>query len=423
MTKAYDVVVIGGGTAGVIAAVQAGRAGASTLLIEKSGMLGGTITSAGVNFPGLFHAWGKQVIAGIGWELVEQAVLVAGGTMPDFSDFRQRHWRLQIPIDRFVYAALCDQAVLGAGVELSLHSMPAGLSAAESGGWSLKVCTKEGLTNIQARVVIDASGDANAVKLAGLETIANTDRQPATLVCQASGYDFDQLDIDAINAALDQEVAAGRMQYTDASWNTQKADVGGWLRQRGSNVGHIHGYDASTSAGRSGLEVEARARLLRLFRFSRQQPGLEGVTIDYISPECGVRETVTIQGRVKVTVEDYCSGKQWPDAVCHAFYPIDLHTSDGAGLRCEPLAEGVVPTVPRDALLPVDGSNLIVAGRCLSSDQLANSALRVQATSMATGQAAGALAALAASSHCDPSDVPIDRLRVLLRDHGAIVPE
>ena len=106
MTNAYDVVVIGGGTAGVIAAIQAGRAGARTLLIEKSGMLGGTMTSAGVNFPGLFHAWGQQVIAGIGWDLVRQTVAEVGGAMPDFSDFRQRHWKLQIPIDRFVYAAL-----------------------------------------------------------------------------------------------------------------------------------------------------------------------------------------------------------------------------------------------------------------------------------------------------------------------------
>ena len=98
------------------------------------------------------------------------------------------------------------------------------------------------------------------------------------------------------------------MQYTDASWNTQQADVGGWLRARGANVGHIHGYDASTSAGRSGLELEARARLFRLYRFLRQQPGLEGLTIDHLSPECGVRETATICGKTTVTVEDYCSG-------------------------------------------------------------------------------------------------------------------
>ena len=316
-----------------------------------------------------------------------------------------------------------DQTIVDAGVDLSLHSMPAALTTHENGGWWVKLCSKEGLNSIHARVVVDASGDANAVKLAGLETIANPERQPATLVCQASGYALEQLDITAINAALDEEVAAGRMQYTDASWHTDKAEVGGWLRQRGSNVGHIHGHDASTSSGRSALEVEARARLLRLFRFLRRQPGLEGLTIDHLAPECGVRETVTIAGRCRITVDDYCSGKVWPDALCHSFYPIDLHTSNGSGLRCEPLREGVVPTVPRDALLPKAGRDMIVAGRCLSSDQLANSALRVQATSMATGQAAGALAASAAVLKCDPSAVPLADLRKLLHDHGAIVPD
>ena len=84
-----DVIVIGGGTAGVVAATQAGRAGAKVLLVEKTGMLGGTTTTGGVNFPGLFHAWGRQVIAGIGWELVTRCVTETGGTLPDFATGRR----------------------------------------------------------------------------------------------------------------------------------------------------------------------------------------------------------------------------------------------------------------------------------------------------------------------------------------------
>lgn len=83
--KSFDIVVIGAGTAGTIAAIQAGRLGLRTLLIEKNGMPGGTTTVAAVNFPGLFHAWGRQIIAGIGWELVSGAVALTGARLPDFT--------------------------------------------------------------------------------------------------------------------------------------------------------------------------------------------------------------------------------------------------------------------------------------------------------------------------------------------------
>lgn len=86
MREHYDVMVIGGGTAGVVAAVQAGRAGARTLMVEKTGIFGGTITNAGVTYLGLVHAWGQQVISGIGWELVTRAVEEAGGTLPNFAE-------------------------------------------------------------------------------------------------------------------------------------------------------------------------------------------------------------------------------------------------------------------------------------------------------------------------------------------------
>ena len=88
----------------------------------------------------------------------------------------------------------------------------------------------------------------------------------------------------------------------------------------------------------------------------------------------------------------------------------------------EPLAEGVVPTLPRGALLPAGSNNFLVAGRCIASDRLANSALRVQATSMATGQAAGAMAALSASTGVDPEELPLADVYALLREHDAIVP-
>ena len=420
----YDVIVLGGGTAGVIAAIQAGRAGARTLLVEKTGMLGGTVTTGGINNPGLFFAWKKQVIAGIGWELVRRCRQESGQPLPtDLAASDKPFWEKHIRIDRFLFAALCDEVVVGAGVEVLFHTMVAGVAPATDDGWTVTLCTKTGLTLRTASVLIDCTGDANAVALAGLPLNRPEENQPATLSCHASGYDVATLNLDAINRAFDAEVKAGRLQYTDVSWNMTTANVGNWLKNAGENCSHIHHINARDSEGKTRLELEARKGLLCLYRFLRRQPGLEQLRLEHVAPECGVRETATIQGKKTVTVNDYVSGRLWEDAVCYAFYPVDLHVSSGSGIQAQHLAEGVVPTLPRGAMLPAGSRNFLVAGRCISSDRLANSGLRVEAPAMALGQAAGAMAALTAQSGTEVESLPMADIRNLLRAHGAIVPE
>ncbi|GAG05468.1 unnamed protein product, partial [marine sediment metagenome] len=121
VTTEADVLVVGGGTAGTIAAIQAGRAGAKTVLIERGSQLGGTTTTGGVSFPGLFDAWGKQIIAGIGWELVRESVELDGGTLPDFSKVPQRHWMNQVRVNQFLYAILAEEKCAQAGVQLAYY--------------------------------------------------------------------------------------------------------------------------------------------------------------------------------------------------------------------------------------------------------------------------------------------------------------
>ena len=111
----------------------------------------------------------------------------------------------------------------------------------------------------------------------------------------------------------------------------------------------------------------------------------------------------------------------FPDALCYAFYPVDLHDKR-TGIRPAHLAEGVVATVPLRALVPKGAKNLLVAGRCVSSDRGANSGLRVEAACMAMGQAAGAAAACAARRGCTPLEVPLAEIKATLRAQGAIVP-
>ncbi len=415
-----DVLVVGGGPAGIVAATQAARAGARTLLIEKSAILGGSTTLNGVNLPGLFHAWGRQVIAGIGWELVTDAIRESGDTLPDFSTWADApHYRLQVPVNIAVYAALADRMVIESGATLRLHTMLASVQFTED-GWDVQLCGKEGLHRVRAGVMVDCTGDANAVALAGLPLSRNRHLQPGTLITKAGGYDPATLDLPAIEAAFKKAVEHGEMSRSD--FQSTNNPVGTFLRLRGGNTMHVPGIDGSTSEGKTQAEVRARATLLRIVRFLRAQPGLEGFRIEHMAAECGIRETVTIHGETCITRADYVGGRVWADSVCNSFYPVDMHAIAGGGIDTRPLVEGIVPTIPLGALLPRDSRRLIVAGRCASGDQQANSAFRVQASAMAMGQAAGAAATLAATTGRDLRDVPIEEIHALLIRHGAIVP-
>ncbi len=419
----YDVLVAGGGTAGVITGIQAARAGARTLIIERSAQLGGTMTNAGICAPGLFHAGPRQVIGGIGWELTLRAAREGGTPLPDFNDARLPHWARQPRLNAAAFAAVCDDAVLASGAELLLHTMLASLDR-EGDGWRVGLCTKTGLIFRRAHVVVDATGDGTAVRLAGAPLIEPEVCQPSSLSCRLGGYDPERLDFAALNAAFRAACDTGELKPEDASWRTDKPGLDAWLRKRGHNANHVRTeVEACTSEGRTRLEVEGRRAVHRLVRWLRRQPGLEGIFVEAIFPEIGVRETVRIIGEATVTLEDYQSGRIWSEAIAHACYPIDIHGLTSAEWQAWPLAAGVAATVPRGALIPAGCPGLLAAGRLISSDRLANSALRVQATSMATGQAAGALAALAAAQGVPPSDVPYQRLRALLLEHGAILPE
>lgn len=418
MLSQYDVIVVGGGTAGVIAAIQAGRAGAATLLVEKNAMLGGTMTLGGINVPAYFFAWGEQVIGGIGWELICKTLEETGQPVTA-AELTKNKNKPKWKIDKTIFAALCDEAVIEAGVELLFHAMPAEVSFAKD-TWAVTVCTKSGLEKTRARVLIDATGDANVVALAGLTLIHPETVQPGTLVMHCSGYDPERLDYNALKTAASEAIRVGELKTTDIAWRDDGPQA--LLRRYGHNANHFRAPGAETSAGKSLAEVEARRMVLRMHRFFRKQPGLQDFRIDWVAPEAGIRETVTIKGKRVVTAKEYEAGTIYKDAVCYAFYPIDEHLNDGKGINGRPLAQNVFPTIPRSALLPSDSQFLIVAGRCVSSDREANSALRVECPCMAMGQAAGAMAALSARTGIDPEKLPLENIYTLLRKHGAIVP-
>ncbi len=380
VTTPVDVLVVGGGAAGTIAAIQCARAGAETLLLERNSQLGGTTTTGGVSFPGLFDAWGKQIIAGIGWELVRASVELDGGTLPDFSKVPNHHWMNQVRINQFLYALLAEEKCAQAGVRIAYYEFPQAITQMAT-GWQVDCVGFGTRRRVLCKQIIDCTGGAEMVGMLGLPRLRGDETQPGSMLFK-----------------LDRANNPGRPNGPGS----------GLLDSL-----YVHGADSTNSRTVTAANLKGRKAVLQKVRSTKKR-------LMHLQPETGFRESYRIQGETVITVDDYTSGRVFDDAICYAFSPVDLHTR--SGVKPKPLSRGTIPTIPLGALVPKGSRNIMVAGRCVSSDRLANSGLRVQASCMAMGQAAGATCALAALRGSTPLAVPLRDIHGLLCKHGAIVP-
>jgi hypothetical protein len=212
-----DILIVGGGTAGTIAAIQAGRTGAQTTLIESGSQLGGCTTTGGVSFPGIFHAWGEQIISGIGWELVLDAVELNGDQLPDFSKIPKSHWKHQVAVNPAIYVMLAEEKCLEAGVDIRYYETPTSVKF-ENARWLVESTGKGVKTIISAKQLIDCTGNALIASMAGYKVLREKETQPGSLVYSMGGYDFDQLDLSKIpkryHRALHQNMLTSQIRKT-----------------------------------------------------------------------------------------------------------------------------------------------------------------------------------------------------------------
>lgn len=192
-----DVVVIGGGTAGVIAALQAARAGVRTAIVEMAGQLGGTMTTGGVSAPAYYYSPERRIIAGIGWELVKATKALDHTPWPDFASPNPTRPSYHVHLNPGVYALVAEEACLNAGVELHFHEILVGIEPQEE-GWHVNTVGKGIRRRIEAREVIDATGDADVVGLLNLPRERGEVRQPGTLMFRLGGYDAAELDVEVV---------------------------------------------------------------------------------------------------------------------------------------------------------------------------------------------------------------------------------
>jgi hypothetical protein len=427
MQNKYDIIVAGAGSAGFCAAVQAGRLGKKVLLVEKNGMPGGILTVGGNNDIAQFYAHNKQVISGIGWEYVKRLEEVGGAVIPDMSRKGVPHWYYGVHVNIPLAAAMMDEMLLEAGVDICYEQVLCDVRTEKYGDLSriteVKVTSKSGLVSFSADTYIDCTGDGDLSVFAGAEYELGTpdehglSLQPGTIRAFLGNHPLSDEEYASIDASLTESYKSGKLLPSD----TMKRNFRSLSACRYNNTNHISRFNGADSHEKTLANIEGRRCVARVFAALRRA----GINpdIESISPETAVRETRRIIADSYIVADDYVAARRYPDGICNSFYPIDLHRDGMGGIHQVFLEDGKVPSIPLSAMTVKGISNLFVAGRCISSDRLANSALRVKASCMAMGQACGAAAALASENGGETRGIDFTELRDILDKNGAILPE
>ncbi len=451
-----DILVAGGGPAGVAAAIAAARAGASVLLVEQQGFLGGSATAAQVPAFCPFSDKKRAVTRGIGWEVLTEMLRRDGRSVPDPDDPTKARmdW---VPIFPETLKAVYDDLCEAAGVSVLFHTVIADVVMApgargESDRRELTrvlLANKNGLSLASATVFIDASGDGDLAARAGCafeEGDEHGETQGMTLCFTVAGGSRTRY-LEYVNATGDgyltrliaRAKAADDYDLPDASL------VGMGFKTEtvaGCNLGHVYGHRATNAESLSVAEREGRRVVQKVLTFLRKYvPGQESLYLVSTGPRIGVRESRRVGGDYRLTVDDYLACRSFPDDIARNAYFIDLHAassetaaraksiSDAENERAErrhyELPPGESHGIPLRCLIPRGVRNLLVAGRCLSADRAVQGAVRVMPVCFALGQAAGEAATMAATAsgngRGDVRAINVDALRARLLAAGAYI--
>jgi hypothetical protein len=394
----YDVVVVGGGAAGLASAVAAASAGARTALVERYGFLGGMATAGMVStICGLYRTSqsgpAEPLNEGLAGAFAQRLASMPGCDKPV-----RRGRVFVLPYTPFAFACLADELTRAIReLDVHLHTHVAGLETRGDRIEMVRVAAWERTSELAARVVVDASGDAVVAQQAGAgtDTPPLAGRQLASLV-----FVFQQVDTDALGpgarVALLRALAAaereGRVPAGASNFSL------GLSPQRGEVVCKraLGGLEGEVSDRRSFLtaaEQVGRRRVLAVTEFLKTLPAFSRAFVSHLAPQVGVRESRRVIGRYVLTREDVLGGRKFPDAVAQASWPIELWVEGREGASYEYLPDGEAYEIPLRSLQARDLANLFVAGRCMSATHEALGSARVIGTCLATGEAVGRAAA------------------------------
>jgi glycine/D-amino acid oxidase-like deaminating enzyme len=408
-----DVLVCGGGCAGLAAALSAARNGQRTLLIERAGFAGGIITAVGLPyFDGIADIKDNRVIVrGIALELLAKSGVCA----PDAT-----HTDKHNPTIRNVEAfKLLADRQLAAEKNLSVlyHSMACGVEMDGERIAAVLLANKAGLTRIRAKMVIDCTGDADIAAWAGAPIEKAPELQPLTLHFRVGNVTKTPDLSKNCRAALERAHERGELPMFYGP---------GIMFMFAPNEIYVHGIrvpaDASDPAELTRAEMQGRADAWAMFEaWKREVPGFEDAYFQCAAPYIGVRETRRIVGQHVLTEDEIMATKSFDDAIATGCWYLDVHPNKitlGVA-NAVPKQQPAPYDIPYRSLVPQRVSNLLVAGRCHSTTRLAQSSTRVTVTAMALGEAAAVAAALALRGDVSPQKLDGKDVRKALRKQNA----
>jgi hypothetical protein len=426
----YEVAVLGGGPAGIAAAVAAARAGRRTLLIERYGFLGGMGTAAGVtNFCGLHanvHGEMHRVVQGVASDLLERIDRLGGLNSPHLVLGKI----LAQAYDTAAYKIAADDLLATHKVDILFHALGAGVVMQDDKRINvLMVETKAGRQAVRAKIFIDCSGDGDLAAWAGapfeVGDNAGSMLYPS-MMFRLNGIDPEKAGEAwrTIPALMEKAEAAGthrfprkaaivRPQRSQIEWRVNFTQL---AREDGSAVNGLEPDELTRG------EIDGRRQAIAAFEFLRAVPGFEKSYIVDLPPQLGIRETRRVVGGYMLSGEDVLGCASFDDSIGVNGWPMESHIAGDVIFKFPdiPGSRGF-NELPYRMLVPEGVDNLLIAGRCASMTHDGQSAARVSGACFAMGEAVGAAAALALSGNTIPRDIAVEKLQQALKEQGAFI--
>ncbi len=425
VSREVDVLVIGGGPAGVGAALAAARNGAETLVVEQFNCLGGVATAGGHGHISKYDegGTGRRIVGGIADEIASRVVDRGFGV-------RNTHG---IWFEVEGLKLLLDQMAEESGVDLLYHTFFSDSVVEDSSVVGAVVQNKNGRQIIRARRMIDCTGDGDVAFHAGcpheIGRPLDGKCQPVTLMFTIGGVNWEKVSAWRTDYKMTETWLEAQRKGDMRPF--QKTIMGWWWtptrpNQVGVNFTHVIHIDSTKAEDLTEATIEARKQAYETIEVYRKYvPGMERCHMVSTPNTIGVRESRRIMGDYVLTEEDVKSQREFDDNVCYGSFFVDIHCLDGPGMDATVWnpPKGFKYHIPYRILLPQGGDNLLTAGRCVSCTHIALGSLRVMVPCIGMGEAAGTAAALSLKRDVTPRQLDVGMLQRQLRGQGGILSE
>lgn len=413
--KKYDVVVVGGGFAGVAAALSASREGCRVLIVEKGNAFGGAAVHALVT-PFMPN---ETIINGETQEL----------SLGLFDEIRKELTKRNAMIGkRFLEEELkfvLNEMICAANIDILFHAYIFAVERNNDKIQKISLATRNGVINVEADYFVDATGDAQVAYLANCPTVLGRESdnlcQPMTLC-----FRLGNVDVEKFYASKERLAAAHKRALQNGEFINPREDIL-VFKNIIPNVLHFNTtrvvkLNPTNAEDFTQAEIIARRQVYEIYEFMKKNAdGLENSFLMMTASEIGVRESRMIVGDYLLTEDDCRLCTKFEDAIAACNYDIDIHSPDGSGTSHYYFPAGEYYTIPYRSLIPQSVSNMLVAGRCISSNHGAQASYRIMPTVCTIGEAAGTAIGLAVKNKCSVRDIDIKELQRNLSHNGAYI--